>query len=342
MSSTRARRSHGLRLSGSLALAMSSVACLGVEPPTALDSADRPDPEQVESAAGGSTPATATADAFADALTSGASPQPGCVKIDFLFVVDNSLSMGQEQANLARSFPGFMRVITDRVRAEDYHVMVVDTDALGPLEAIDAQEHPPASASEFCDVTLGAGKRLDQGGGDCGLSSAQRFITPSEPDLAATFGCIAQVGISGNAYERPIGALLGATSAALTGDQGCNANFLRPDAVLVVTIMTDADDEYTRGTPEEWREKLLAAKAHDDSALVVLALVGDENLTDALPGGPCAPGAAHGAPLLQDFVASFRHGSLGAVCASDYAPFFAQAVDVVGNACREFVPPTIR
>src|SRR5204862_5903779 len=34
----------------------------------------------------------------------------GCKKIDFLFVIDNSDSMDDEQANLARSFPGFINV----------------------------------------------------------------------------------------------------------------------------------------------------------------------------------------------------------------------------------------
>jgi len=48
------------------------------------------------------------------------------------------------------------------------------------------------------------------------------------------------------------------------------------------------------------------------------------------------------APRLQSFVESFPFGSLGAVCASDYAPFFARAVAVIGDACQRFVPPAIR
>jgi hypothetical protein len=330
-------------------LPLALVGCLGVEPPTAVQGAMEPVPQQSDPAAtdtSATDPAVSgavTRDGLADALTSGsAKPQTGCVKLDFLFVIDNSLSMGEEQANLARSFPGFMRVISNSVRAEDFHVMVVDTDALGPLEAIEAEERPAASGSALCDVTLGAGKRLDQAGNECGLSPGERFITPAAPDLAETFGCVGRVGTSGNSYERPIGALLGATSPTLAESVGCNANFLRRDAVLIVTIMTDEDDAYTRGTPDVWRDELLAVKGYDESAVVVLALVGDENRTDALPGGPCAPLDAGGAPLLQDFVESFRYGSLGAVCATDYAPFFAQAVDVVGNACHEFVPPEIR
>ena len=36
--------------------------------------------------------------------------------------------------------------------------------------------------------------------------------------------------------------LLTALSPEYMGDGGCNANFLREDAVLVVTIITDEDD----------------------------------------------------------------------------------------------------
>jgi hypothetical protein len=139
-----------------------------------------------------------------------------------------------------------------------------------------------------------------------------------------------------------VGALLGATSSKLTAPGACNRNFLRRDAVLVVTFMTDEDDEVTPGEPPAWRQTLLDLKGGDESALVLLGLVGDDNRTQPLPGGPCIDGEAHGAPRLQSFVESFRFGSLGAVCAGDYAPFFERAVSVIGNACREFVPPEIR
>lgn len=343
------RRAARLGLRGSLAVVLASVGCIGVDPPTGL--------EPVPAAEGAAPPSSrdgtlapgeddegqgADTD-FADALTNGDTAlEPGCVKIDFLFVVDNSLSMGDEQVNLARSFPGFMDVISNELQAADFHVMVVDTDALGPIEAIDAAERPPATPEAVCDGTLGAGKRLNRDGLACGLRDGERFITAAESDLAGTFRCLGEVGTSGNSYERPVGALLGATSRELGTNYGCNAHFLRRDAVLVVTIVTDEDDTYTDGTPAAWRERLLAVKGHDESALVMLALVGDEDRSEALPGGPCAPEDADASPLLQEFVSGFRYGSLGAVCAPDYSPFFAAAVEVIGNACRAFVPPDIR
>src|SRR5690606_16959134 len=67
----------------------------------------------------------------APALDVPAAAGPGCPSVDFLFVVDNSRSMQQEQASLARSFPGFIEVVRERLRTADHHVMVVDTDASG-------------------------------------------------------------------------------------------------------------------------------------------------------------------------------------------------------------------
>jgi hypothetical protein len=57
-------------------------------------------------------------------------PEKGCRKVDFLFIIDNSGSMGDEQQNLIASFPGFIQTIQAELElASDYHIMVIDTDA---------------------------------------------------------------------------------------------------------------------------------------------------------------------------------------------------------------------
>jgi hypothetical protein len=257
-------------------------------------------------------------------------------------VIDNSLSMEHEQTNLAHSFPGFMEVIAREVRAVDYHIMVVDTDAMTPGEVVAAEKHKPSTPQEVCDGTLGAGRRAQHGGDDCALVSGGRFMGADQPDLGATFDCMARVGTAGSSYEQPVGALLGATSAGLEAPGGCNESFLRDDAVLVATIVTDEDDTATDGRPGAWRDSLLQVKHGDENALVLLGLVADRNRPQGLPGGPCADLGPDGAPRLQAFVEGFPFGSLGAICADDYAPFFEQAVDVIDGACQQFVPPAIR
>src|SRR5262249_43211965 len=130
----------------------------------------------------------------------------GCDKIDFLFVVDNSGSMAEEQASLVASFPGFIATIADTVAATDFHVMVVDTDeeslSFGSGFVCDGAGNcncnpspqccyalcdgngvvfnpPPATCGGVacgayvlptgCDIVLGAGKTTDQLYDDCGI-----------------------------------------------------------------------------------------------------------------------------------------------------------------------------
>ena len=49
-------------------------------------------------------------------------------------------------------------------------------------------------------------------------------------------------------------------------------------------------------------------------------------------------GRAEPAPRLREFTQSFGYGSVGPVCAADYAPFFEAAVSVIESACDDFIP----
>lgn len=262
--------------------------------------------------------------------------EAGCAKVDFLFVVDNSISMLLHQEKLSRSFPRFMQVIEDSLEANDFHIMVVDTDE---WDGDDEEE----VAADPCRDALGAGKRSGAVGQSCGVDGDARYLQSGQDGLAESFSCIARVGTFGDSGELPMDAMLQATSSAKNRPGGCNEGFLRDDAILVVTFITDEDDESSTGNPETWRQTLLAAKHDDPKALVVLGLVGDNNLDDGLRGGPCNFFEASGAPALQSFVQSFDdRGSLASVCAEDYSPFFEEAVSTIDTACDAFVPPVIQ
>src|SRR5688572_26785690 len=96
-------------------------------------------------------------------------PAPIC-KIDFLFVIDDSSSMRDEQANLARSFPGFVQVMEQVIEAQDLHIMVVGTG--GRRE----DDDDPALDPEQCDEVQGAGRRRSLDGVDCGLQTGLRYM----------------------------------------------------------------------------------------------------------------------------------------------------------------------
>ena len=301
-------------------------------------------PTEDTSSADGEAPQVGTGAGFTGAEV-GAPGEPGCQKVDFLFVIDNSVSMFVAQNNLRNSFPGFMRVIRENVEADDFHIMVVDTDA---WENDDDREDD----GDACRSVLGAGRRTNGStGADCGLPGSDRFITLDQPNLVETFSCMATVGTFGDNDEQPIDAMLAANSRVASAPDGCNAGFARQDAVLVVTLITNADDEARLDEPPDWIEALLAQKGSADSpenaqnATVVLALISDGTFRP--PSGSLFDFSTIAcqflnSPRLQDFVEGLDHGQLASVCSPDYAPFFAQAVQSIDTACTEFTPPVIQ
>jgi hypothetical protein len=60
--------------------------------------------------------------------------------------------------------------------------------------------------------------------------------------LAATFGCIAELGSGGCSFEHQFASMLRALGADGKASPAANDGFLRPDANLVVVLLTDEDD----------------------------------------------------------------------------------------------------
>ncbi len=273
----------------------------------------------------------------------------GCQKIDFLFVIDSSESMKDHQDNLVASFPGFAQAIENAVLADDWHVMVVDTDGqwngsdcanacatLGscPDEpAFNCGTPPP----NLCDITIGSGMVAPYGEGssnqDCGLTEG-RFIGEGDPDLASSFACVAQVGVDGSSLEHTAEAMVRSLSPELSADMACNDGFLRDDAILVVTLITDEPDEVSEGEPPAWYDAVVTAKNDDESAVVMLGLIPDADGNEApLCDDPVA------APRLGELLDLFPANTRASVCAPDYSPFFAAAVEVIADTCADFEPP---
>ncbi|MFY0535767.1 hypothetical protein [Nannocystis pusilla] len=279
----------------------------------------------------------------------------GCTKVDFLFVLDNSISMGDEQQNLANSFPGFISTIQSQVQAQDYHIMVIDTDDQDKwgekwdkchnkcmtddpgdncltvyFPDIICGMEPPAP--EACDQTLGAGRNKGAGGPPmaCPIDGGERYMTQDQGDLPGTFDCVANMGATGNSNERPAEAMLTALGPQ-TQAGGCHPGFLRDDAVLVVTMISDEQENGSPGTPQSWYDDLLALKGGNETAIVMLSLNGDAETA----GQECIPTAK-----MTEFVGYFgERGIIDSICAPDYSPFFQEAVGVIDYACDEFVPP---
>ena len=275
--------------------------------------------------------------------------QLGCEKIDFLFVIDSSGSMADNQTNLIGSFPGLVSAMMDNVEADDWHVMVVDSDqqwggtdcanacmTLGTCPGapeFDCDTPPPG----LCDITLGGGVVAPMGEAasnvDCELASASRYIEADEPSLLDAFSCTARVGIDGGDSERPMAAMSRAISEELGEPGACNDSFVRDDAILVITVITDEPDEHTPGDPSDWHDAVLASKGGQAEAVVVLGLLPDGDLEMPSCGVESVP-----APRMSAFLDLFENSGRASVCEEDYSPFFLDAVSVISEACENFVP----
>ena len=278
--------------------------------------------------------------------------QQGCQKIDFLFAIDNSGSMYDKQQRLLDAFPGFIEAIRSDVQGQDHHIMVVDSDERPTVGYCEVPGCPASFCDGYacqswdmlglgpCDETLGAGVVAPHGGSasnmDCGFAPGRRYLTDADPDLEDRFACAARVGQSGNGSELPITAAVTALSDPLQVAGACNEGFLRDDAVLVFTFISDdppsaAEDDATAGIAQEWYDALVAAKGGNADAIVVAGLMLWDDTT-------CHAFDVPTPPFIELVDLFGERGIKASVCELDYAAVFSDAVSIIDQACDDFGP----
>ena len=261
----------------------------------------------------------------------------GCQKVDFLFVIDSSNSMGTNQANLIASFPEFVATIQATLADVDsYHVGVVTSDAYVP--------NPAGCQIAGALVTQTGGKESSMAVCDP-FAEGFRFMTDAD-DLGTKFACAAQVGTAGANDEAM---MLGATRAIaqdMNLPGACNDSFIRSDALLVLVLITDEDDPGTcvlggdctgsPGDPAMRYQQVVDVKGVASNVVTL-------SLTRGAPGNIC--GAAQGTEKdglrVMEFTQLFgMNGLQGDICAATFGPFFEDAVALIDSACSDFVPPS--
>ena len=298
------------------------------------------------STSGGSTDASAGASGSSGTVWDmGAPPDfdptpPGCQgKIDFLFIVSRHGFMKPHQDQLVAAFPHFIETIQSQFSDFDVHVLVTDTEpAWGSptceKDCPDVCAAEPAYPCDYwpteCDSTMGAGVVMNVGpyttNVPC-LDGPLRYITRDTPDISATFGCLARVGTGG--YNQIGDALVAAMSYKLNKIGGCNEDFIRDDALLMVTIIGPGDTVgpgASQGTWQEWMDAVVDRKNGDLDAIVMFALTDDcTGLTDPIY-------------RLCRMVPKFPHSLLAVLTTPDYGPVFDEAATLALDACSAFVP----
>jgi hypothetical protein len=277
---------------------------------------------------------------FADARTGGpnefadAAPVEACNKMDILFVVDNSGSMTQEQANLATNFPGFISVLD---AAElDYRVGITTT-GMDYDYAIDIGFGPIPSS---------------QSGGDNGellqrCNMQRRWVEAADPTASTDFACAAEVGANGPASEMPLAAMRAAFDERIA--DGTNTGFLREDALLAVVILTDENDcSYEQSVTFPFGAGLCDSMMEPVGNYVSFMddLTGDRarwaTAVIAGPGpGDCSSsfGDADESTRLIDFVGQTgTNAVMSSICEGDLTVGLQDALDTFELACDNFPP----
>jgi hypothetical protein len=161
--------------------------------------------------------------------------------IDILFMIDDSGSMKQEQENLQKNFPRFIKILQEmRGGLPNLHIGVVSSNVGAGNILI-----PGNSACSFPGGDRGQFKPP----ADSGLEAGNKFIIASNNGtqdniigagtIADTFAKMANLGVNGCGYEHQLQSVRLALYETVTPS---NANFLRPNASLAIIMITDEDD----------------------------------------------------------------------------------------------------
>ena len=280
-------------------------------------------------------------------------------KIDLVFILERDESMWDQQAALAVSLPKFLQTIESMFDDFDLHIMVVNADVWnwGIDECVElcavnegqgcAPEGPEdypcwaysENALDECDEVSGAGVTFPAGFGSanerCELYGGNRYIIGDEPNLAAAFECITNLGMTNENQALAGLALQHTFSPQNLAPGGCNEGFVRDDALLVVTIVTDNVGYSVPGTPTEWAAPVFAAKGDDENAIVMLGLSPDQHFVEE---PLCGPYFGDYVPPHDELFSLFPNLVRASVCEDDYSPFFGEAASLVLEACESFIP----
>ncbi len=242
--------------------------------------------------------------------------QSPSLKVDVLFVVDNSLSMqgpGQEQERVIQAFDDFL--VNLQQNQADFHIGVTTMD----MDTV--AEHGGTSG------------RLKEVYG-------VRYITS---DMAPeTYRDIFEEMIlslgDGPAKEKGLWAAKTALYPARDGGEadGWNAGFLRKDAKLAVIFVSDEDDCSDEGNPLDGDQIACYTRANElrpvfeyvgdfqaiktrDEDVVVSAIVGPEGMSNDTE---CGANSAAGKRYIA--VSEEMGGVIGSICESDFSDILFQ------------------
>ena len=280
-----------------------------VDPTTATDATTDTDP-------GTDTEPVTDTDSGDD--TTGGEPVVPCIGVNFLFVVDNSVGMGDEQVRFQATAFAFVSQVAQQALSAMGNVTigVITTDEPEFVVPTGMDAVPYSSGANFM--------RWDP------------LSVDNNATVQAEMATAVMVGEGGDPNERPMEMLL----EALTGDtaDGFNADFVEEDALLVVVIVSDEEDDVeqptlwgSEGEPDTWIEQLGTLKDGIRKDIAVFSIVPSNSAKG------CADDTD--ATRIKTFTDAFPTSGAHDVCQLDYSAFLLSQVQPVVDACNNFSPP---
>lgn len=257
--------------------------------------------------------------------STGEEPPPAepCTAVDIIFVVDNSDPMLEEQLRLLGASYAFVQGVQGSIPTlvEDIHIGVITTDD---------------------DLFVQAG------GLDCaeGLyEGGLPWMISSSTVLQAELECALAVGAEGSPDERPMDMLRDALSDDNLAPGGLHNGFLREDALLVVVLATNEEDEHEEdtlwgsdGDPADWVAAIADRKGGWVNDVVVLSLLGTPKPNACPEFQWDGTEGAQVSERLIEYTESFPQGAVGDICSPEYATFMLGVIPGVAAACAAYTP----
>ena len=170
---------------------------------------------------------------------------PPSVTTDILFVIDNSVSMAEEQAKVVAQLRAFVDSLVSGTVKNDFQIGVTNTSV--SLNALDGC--PPVQTAQLTLYPAQSG-RLQLGTdltGNTLPASTRKLLSYQDPDLLDQFALLIGQGVTGSGQEMPFEAMRRALSPPLIDTPldavpPGNRGLLRPGARLLVVVVSDEDD----------------------------------------------------------------------------------------------------
>lgn len=260
-----------------------------------------------------------------------------CKKMDVVFVVDDSGSMGGAQVKLRSNFPRMVDTLnafkTKSGAALDYRLAVTSTD----MDAANASRFPSRTRS-FADGNRGGFVTTPFASCDAG-GSGRAWLERTDANVANAFGCRAGLGTGGSATEKPLDALVTSLSERAADS---NKDFLREDALLAFFILTDEEDSSSANAQAVIQKLDLLKKVRGRWAG---ALISGQKSGSCSTGSGSTLHSAVEAPKLHQLVTGAADAATGknnmiwrTICQENYDTAVKDALDTFTIACLN-IPP---